>query len=163
MLISRQWFVRGLLCPLFAFMGHYFGIFIYSSHTSLNLYYYINRLVCLRVCVCVCVCVCLCVCVSVCVCVYKRSVSTSLHRLPPNFTHALKICLGRFLSPFQSARPIRSGENSPLSGFNWRKVWTGVKCNFSSAHHHNRNIVGKLSIRRVRTWNFTRIGRKTEE
>ena len=26
------------------------------------------------------------------------------HGLPPNFTHALNICLGRFLSPFQSAR-----------------------------------------------------------
>ena len=25
--------------------------------------------------------------------------------MPPNFTHALIICLGRFLSPFQSAEP----------------------------------------------------------
>ena len=39
MLISRQWFVRGPLCPLFAFMGHYFGIFIYSSRPSLNTIY----------------------------------------------------------------------------------------------------------------------------
>ena len=40
-------------------------------------------------------------------------------------------------------------------------MWTGVKCNFSSPHHHVRKIVGKLSIRRVRMWNFTRIGPKT--
>ena len=39
----------------------------------------------------------------------------------------------------------------------------GVKCNFSSAHHQDRNIVGKLLIRRVRMWNFTRIGPKTKK
>ena len=49
------------------------------------------------------------------------------------------------------------------SCFNWRKVWNGVKCNFSSPHHHIRNVVGKLSIRRVRMWNFTRIGPKTKK
>ena len=54
------------------------------------------------------------------------AVSTSLHGLPPNFTHALKFCLERFLSPFQSARLIGSGGNSPSSRFSWRKVWTGV-------------------------------------
>ena len=31
---------------------------------------------------------------------FGHAVSTSLHGLPPNFTHALKNCLGRFLSPF---------------------------------------------------------------
>ena len=49
------------------------------------------------------------------------------------------------------------------SRFSWRKVWNGVKCNFSSVHHHVRNTVGKLSIRRVRMWNFTRIRPKTKK
>ena len=49
------------------------------------------------------------------------------------------------------------------SRFSWRKVWNGVKCNFSSAHHHVRNIVGKLSMSRVRIWNFTRIGPETKK
>ena len=53
---------------------------------------------------------------------FGYAVLTSLHRLPPNFTHALKFCLGRFLSPFQSARLIGSGGNSPSSRFSWRKV-----------------------------------------
>ena len=39
---------------------------------------------------------------------------------------------------------------------------TGVKCNFSLPHHHFRKIVGKLSIRRGRMWNFTRIGPNTK-
>ena len=34
---------------------------------------------------------------------FGHALSTTLHGLPPNFTHALKFCLGRFLSPFQSA------------------------------------------------------------
>ena len=93
---------------------------------------------------------------------FGHAVSTSLHGLPPNFTHALQICLGRFLSPFRSARLIGSGGNSPSSRFNWRKVWTRVKCNFSSAHHHGQYI-GKLSINRVRKWNFTRRRRKTKK
>ena len=57
---------------------------------------------------------------------FGYAVSTSLHGLPPNFIHALKICLGRFLSPFRSARLIESGGNSPSSHFSWRKVWTGM-------------------------------------
>ena len=69
----------------------------------------------------------------------------------------------RFLSPFWSARFIRRGGNSPSSCFNWHKVWTGVKCNFSSAQLHDRYIVRKLSISRVRMWNFTRIRRKTKK
>ena len=94
---------------------------------------------------------------------FGHAISTLLHGLPPNFTHALKICLGRFLSPFRSARLMRSGGNSPSSRFNWHKIWTGVKCHFSSAHHHNQCVVGKLSISRVRMWNFTRIGRKAKK
>ena len=56
-----------------------------------------------------------------------------------------------------------SGGNSASSRFNWHKVWTGVKCHFSSAHHHNQYVVGKLSISRVQIGNFTRIGRKTKK
>ena len=93
----------------------------------------------------------------------KPSVSTSLHGLPLNFTHALKICLGRFLSPFRSARLIWSGGNGASSRFNWRKVWTGVKCNFYSVHHYGQYVVGKLSISQVWMWNFTRIGCKTKK
>ena len=102
-------------------------------------------------------------CVCVCLCVWKQSVSTSLHGLPPNFTQALKICLGRFLSPSWSARLIGSGGNSASSRFGWRKVWTGVKCNFSSAYHHDQYVVEKLSISWVWMWNFTRIWRKTKK
>ena len=108
----------------------------------------------------------MCVCVCVCVCVKKPSVSTSVHGLPPNFTHALKNFLGRFLSPFRSARLMGSGGNSPSSHFSWRKVWTGVKCNFSSAQLHDqydRYVDGKLLISRVRMWNFTRIRHKTKK
>ena len=90
-----------------------------------------------------------------------RHLCTDYHQT--SHTHTLKICLGRFLSPFQSARLIGSGGNSPSSCFSWRKVWTGVKCNFSSPHHHVRKIVGKLSIRRFLMWNFTRIGPKTKK
>ena len=94
---------------------------------------------------------------------FGYAVLTSLHGLPPNFTHALKIYLGRFLSPFRSARLMRSGGNSPWSRFSWRKVWTGVKCNFSSAQLHDRYVDGKHPISRVRMWNFTRIGRKRKK
>ena len=93
---------------------------------------------------------------------FGHAVSTSLHGLPPNFTHALIICLGRFLSPFRSARLMGSGGNSPSSRFSWRKVWTVVNCNFSSAQLHYRYVVGKLPISRVWMWNFTRIRRKTK-
>ena len=105
---------------------------------------------------------CVCVCQSVCLCV-KAKGWTSLHGLPPNFTHALKFYLERFLNQFRSARLDRSGGNNLLSRFSWRKVWIGVNCNFSSPHHQVRKIVGKPSIRRVRMWNFTRIGLKTKK
>ena len=94
---------------------------------------------------------------------FGYAVSTSLHGLQPNFTDALKICLGRFLSPFRSARLIGSGGNSPSSRFSWRKVWTGVECNFSSAQLHDRYVDGKLPISRVWMCNFTRIRRKTKK
>ena len=94
---------------------------------------------------------------------FGHAVSTSLHGLPPNLTHTLKIHLGRFLSPFRPARLIGSGGNSPLSRFSWHKVWTGVKWNFSSAQLQDWYVDGKLPISRVRMWNFTRIRRKTKK
>ena len=94
---------------------------------------------------------------------FGLAVSTSLHGLSPNFRQALKFCLGRFLSPFRSARLTGSWGNSPSSRSNWRKVWTGVECNFSSAQLHDRHFVEKLPISRVRMWNFTRIRRKTKK
>ena len=110
-----------------------------------------------------CVCVCLCGCVCVCVCVQVKCVDISARIATKLHTHTLTIFLGRFLSTFRPARLIRSGGNSPSSRFNWRKVSTGVKCHFFSAHHHNQYVVGKLSISRVWMWNFTRIRRNTKK
>ena len=92
---------------------------------------------------------------------FGHTVLTSLDE--PNFTHALKLCLGRFLSQFRSTRLIVSGGNSASPRFSWHKVWTGVKCNFSSAQLHDRYVNGKLPISQVRMWNFTRIRRKTKK
>ena len=58
---------------------------------------------------------------------------------------------------------LRSDWNSRPSCFNWRKVWIGVKWNFSSAHLHRPYVVEKLSISRVGNWKFTRIGCKTKK
>ena len=73
----------------------------------------------------------------------------------------LRAVLYQYLA--RNSTTLRSGGNSALSRFSWRKVSTGVKCNFSSPHHHIRKIVGKLSIRQVRMWDFTRIGPKTKK
>ena len=108
-------------------------------------------------------------CVYVCKSEVCQHLCTDCHQTSHTHTHThthtrtLKICVGWFLSPFRSARFMESGGNSASSRFNWRKVWTVVKCHFSSAHHHNHYVVGKLSITRVRMWNFTRIGRKTKK
>ena len=63
----------------------------------------------------------------------------------------------------RNSTTLRSGGNSALSRFSWRKVWNGVKCNFSWEHFQKRYIIGKLSISRVWMWNFTRIGPKTKK
>ena len=102
-------------------------------------------------------------CVCVCVCLCKSEVCRHLCTDCHQTSHTLKICLGRFLSPFRSARLIGGGGNIPSSHFSWCKVLTGVKCNFSLAHHHNQYVVGKLSISRVWMWNFTRTGHKTKK
>ena len=110
----------------------------------------------------VCVSVCLCVCVCVCVCVKAKCVdisariATKIHTRTKNFP-------GKVLKHISPARLIRRGGNSPSSCFNWRKVWTGVKCNFSSAHFQKRYVVWKLSFSQVWMWNFTRIGPQTKK
>ena len=63
----------------------------------------------------------------------------------------------------QNSTTLGNDGNSASSRFSWRQVWTGVKCNFSSAHLHRPYVVGKLSISQVRMSNFTRIGRKTKK
>ena len=63
----------------------------------------------------------------------------------------------------ETLRTLRSGGNSASSRFNWRKVWTGVKCNFSWEHFPKRYIIRKLSLSWVWMWNFTRIGPKTKK
>ena len=63
----------------------------------------------------------------------------------------------------RNSTTLRSGGNSASSRFNWRKVWSGVKCNFTLAHLPRPYVIGKLSIRRARMWNFSRIGSKTKK
>ena len=81
-------------------------------------------------------------------------------------THALQIlptlkpacrCL---TVPLLETTTLRSGGNSPLLRFNWRKLWSDVNCNFSSAQLHELYVVWKLSIRPVGMCIFTRIGCK---
>ena len=108
----------------------------------------------------------MCVCVCVCVCVY---VCTNAHSSQTVGRMVSKFCLPpkpayRYL-PVPRSKPYDPPKwwKRASSRFSWRKVWTGVKCNFSSPHHHVRKIIRKLSIRRVRMWNFTRIGPKTKK
>ena len=65
--------------------------------------------------------------------------------------------------PRSKSTTLLSGGNSTSSRFHWRKVWTGVKCNFSWEHFQKRYIIRKLSLSRVWMWNFTRIGPKTKK
>ena len=108
---------------------------------------YINRLV--SVCVCVCV----------CTNAYSSQIvgrTVSKFCLPPKPAYRyLTVPLSKLYNPPKWWKRASSR-------FSWRKVWNGVKCNFSSPHHHVWKIVGQLSIRRVRVWNFTRIGPKTK-
>ena len=97
---------------------------------------------------------------------FGHAVSTSLHGLPPNFTHALKICLVRFLSSFDQldlSEVVETALHHASGGVRCELVWTGVKCNFSLAQLHDQYVVGKLPISRVRMWSFTRIRRKTKK
>ena len=65
--------------------------------------------------------------------------------------------------PRSNSTTLQSGGNSAFSRFNARKVWIGVKCNFSWEHFQKRYIIRKLSFRRVRMWDFTRIGPKIKK
>ena len=90
---------------------------------------------------------------------FSSTVSPTLFKFgpPPNLRAVSYPYLTR------NSTTIRSGGIRASSCFSWRKVWTGVKCDFSSPHHHVRNIIRKLLIRRVRMCNFTRIGPKTKK
>ena len=90
---------------------------------------------------------------------FSSTVSPTLFKFgpPPNLRAVSSPYLAR------NSTTLPSGGIMASSHFSWRKVWTGVKCHFSSADHHNQYVVGKLSISRVRMWNFTRIGRKTKK
>ena len=93
----------------------------------------------------------------------KRSFSSTVSCMrskfgpPPNVRAVFELCLAR------NSTTLGSGVNSASSHFNWRKVWTGVKCNFSWEHFQIQDIIAKLSMRRVRMWNFTRIEPKTKK
>ena len=90
---------------------------------------------------------------------FSSTVSRTLSKFgpPPNPRAVFLAYLAR------NSTTLWSGGYSASSRFNWRKVWTGVKCNFSWEHFQKRCIIGKLSISRVRMWNFTRLGRKTKK
>ena len=76
----------------------------------------------------------------------------------PNLTHSPN--LHSVFEPYLAwnSTTLQSGGKSASSRFNWHKVWTGVKCNFSWAHFQGWYVVGKLSFSRVQMWNFIRIG-----
>ena len=104
----------------------------------------------------------MCVCVSMCV----QTLVASRPKVArsPNFAYPPKNPrpgIWRYLA--RNSTTLSSGGIRASSRFSWRKVWNGVKCNFSSPHHHLWKIVGKISIRRVRMWKFTRIGHKTRK
>ena len=70
---------------------------------------------------------------------------------PPNLRAVFQPYLAR------NSTTLWNGGNSLSTRFNWLKVWTGVKCNFSLPHLHLLYVMEKLSISQVRMWNFTRI------
>ena len=90
---------------------------------------------------------------------FSSTVSPTLFKFgpPPNLRAVSWPYLAR------NSTTLRSGGIRASQRFSWRKMWTGVKRNFSSPHHHVRKIVGKLSNRRDRMWNFTRIRPKTKK
>ena len=105
----------------------------------------------------------MCVCECVRVCVQTLIAPRPKVARSPNFAtpENLRPVFWRYLA--RNSTTLPSGGNSALSRFSWHKVWDGGKCNFSSAHHHVQKVVGKLSSRRVRMWNFTKIRRKTKK
>ena len=106
---------------------------------------------------------CVCVRVCACVCVQTLTAPRPLVARTPNFAYPQKPAYRYLPVPRSKLYDPPKWWKRASSRFSWRKVWNGVKSNFSSAHHQDRNIVRKLSIRRVRMWNFTRIGPKTKK
>ena len=101
--------------------------------------------------------------VCVCVCVQTLIAPRPWVARSPNFAYPPKPAYMYLPVPCSKLCDPPKWWKRASSRFSWRKVWNGVKCNFSSPHHQVRKIVGKLSIRRVRMWNFTRIGPKTKK
>ena len=101
----------------------------------------------------------------------KPSVFTSLHGLPSNFTHTLKICLGRFLSPFDqldlSERPVFESPTGRSrcygSSRELQNCKNAVNCNFSSTHFRQSYVFPKLSVRGAQICSLRRIGNKTKK
>ena len=101
--------------------------------------------------------------VCVCVCVQTLIAPKPQVARSPNFAYPPKPAYRYLPVPRSKLYDPPKWWKRASSRLSWRKVWNGVKCNFSSPHHHVRNIVGKLSIRRVRMWNFTTIRPKTKK
>ena len=93
----------------------------------------------------------------------KRHFSSTVSRTLSKFGPPPKPVCGFLTIPRSKLYDPPKWRNSPLSRFNWHKVWTGVKCNFSSAHFQKQYVVGKLSFSQVRMWNSTRIGPQTKK
>ena len=131
---------------------------LYTFQKPFNICWKIRVL--LVILIALCACVCECVCVRVCTNAFS---SYTVGRTVSKFCLPQKPAT-RYLTVLRSKLydPPSDG-NRALSHFRWRKVWNGVKCNFSSPHHNVRKIVKKLSIRPVRIWNFNRIGPKTKK
>ena len=102
---------------------------------------------------------------SVCVSVYVQTLTAPRPKVARslNFAYPQNPQRGIWRYHARNSTTLSSGWNSGSSRFSWRKVWTGVKCNFSLAQYQVRKIIGKLSIRRVRMWNFTRMGPTTKK
>ena len=78
--------------------------------------------------------------------------------LPPKT--CVQVSAGTLLETLRPSQMVETALRHSSVGVRWT---TGVKCNFSSAHHHVRKIVVKLPIRRVRMWTFTRLGPKRKK
>ena len=93
----------------------------------------------------------------------RRYFSSTMSRTLSKFGPPLNLRAVFLAYLARNSTTLRIGGNSASSPFNWRKVWTGVKCNFSWEHFRKRYIIRKLFLSQVRMWNFTRIGPKTKK
>ena len=88
----------------------------------------------------------------------KRCFSSTVSRTLSKFGSPSKPACSFLTVPRSNLYDPPSGGNSASSRFNWCKVWTGVKCSFSLEHFQKRYVIRKLSLSRVRMWNFSSIG-----